>query len=184
MLLSEPCCSRWLRGEPSLRAETYAHGGFGTASTVLCRGGSKVLRLELTETLTEHESWQLKGRKKKAMAGRSSGRLLVYLSSTPGSADPGGNKGMSTSNHPPPVHLSPKLIPEIQIKHVTFRWTHTCQLSVRTSTEEEEKKRHFESEVHSDSCTLKTVASPHCNAAPVQTLSLFTVVLIIVAQIS
>lgn len=155
--------------ELSLRAETYAHGGFGTASTVLCCRRSKMLRLELTETLTEHESWQLRGRKKKAVADRSSGRPLVYLSSTPGSADPGRNKGMSTSKHPPPVHFSPKLIPEIQIKHVTFRWTHPCQLSVRISMEEEgKKKRHLESEVHSDSCGLKTAASPNCNSAPIQ----------------
>lgn len=47
-----------------------------------------MLHLELKENLTEHESWQLKGRKIKAMADVSSGRLSLYLSSTPGSADP------------------------------------------------------------------------------------------------
>lgn len=79
-----------------------------------------MLHLELKETSTEHKSCQLKGKKIKDMADRSSGRLLLYLSSTPGSADPVRKKGMGTSNHPPLFHFIPELIAEIPTKHVTF----------------------------------------------------------------
>lgn len=75
-------------GEVPLRAKKSTHMGIFRTTKDLCSRRSKTLHLELKENLTEHESWQLKGRKIKATADTSSGRLLLYLSSTPRSADP------------------------------------------------------------------------------------------------
>lgn len=131
---------------------------------------SKMLHLELKETSTEteHESWQLKGRKIKAVAKRSSGQFLLYLPSTPRSADPVSKKGMSTSNHPPPFHSRTHSRDSNQ----------TCDILMKGSVSfllgypQDKLTWHFESEVYPDACTLKTVAGPHCHSAPI--LDIFT----------
>lgn len=166
------CCSH-CTGESALGAKrSTCTGTVGTASMLLCSRTSKMFHLELKETSTEtkHESWQLKGRKIKAMADRSSSRLLLYLPPTPRSADPGRTKGMSTSNHPPPFHFIPELIAEISTKHVTFRRRDLSSFLLRYP--QKKLTWHLESEVYPDTHTLKTVAGPHCHSAPVQTLLL------------